>query len=100
MHVIAQVSIVPVGVGPSVSDYLASCKKVFEESGLEHEMHANGTNVQGEWDDVCAAVRQCHQVIQGLGAPRVLTTLQLDTRTDRDQTLSDRVESVRDKLAP
>jgi uncharacterized protein (TIGR00106 family) len=72
---------------------------VLEDSGLQHEMHANGTNVEGEWDDVCAAVRRCHEVIQGLGVPRVVTILQMETRVDRDQALSERVTSVNEKMS-
>ncbi|HHQ47939.1 MAG TPA: MTH1187 family thiamine-binding protein, partial [Acidobacteria bacterium] len=52
MHVIADLSIVPIGVGTSLSRYVAACERVLEEAGLETRLHAYGTNVEGEWDQV------------------------------------------------
>lgn len=97
MHTIAELSVIPVGTAPSLSVYLANCKQVFEDSGLEHEMHANGTNIEGEWDTIADALKKCHEVLHGLGVPRITTTVKLETRVDTEQTLSDRVESVEEK---
>lgn len=99
MRVIADVCIVPIGVGVSVSEYIAACERVFVSAGLQHQLHAYGTNVEGEWDDVMAAVKRCHEVVHQMGAPRISTTVRFGTRTDRTQTMSDKVRSVEDKLA-
>ena len=61
-------------------------------------MHAYGTNIEGEWDDVMAAVKRCHEVVHDMGAPRVSTTLKLGTRTDRAQTMGDKITSLEAKL--
>lgn len=54
MKCIADVCVVPMGVGVSVSPHVAACQKVFEDAGLSYQMHAYGTNLEGEWDDgVC-----------------------------------------------
>ena len=98
MHVIADLCVVPIGVGVSVSKYVAACEKILAEAGLKVHLHAYGTNIEGEWDDVFAAVRKCHEVIHQMGAPRISTTLRLGTRTDRDQTLDDKIRSVKEKL--
>lgn len=98
MHVMIDLCVVPIGVGVSVSDYVAACQRVLDEAGLEHTLHPYGTVVEGEWDDVFAAVRRCHQRVHELGAPRIFTTLKIGTRTDRPQTADDKVESVRRKL--
>jgi uncharacterized protein (TIGR00106 family) len=71
---------------------------VLEEAGLEHQLHSYGTNIQGDWDDVFTAVKRCHEVIHEMGAPRIFTVLKVGTRTDRAQTMDDKVESVRRKL--
>jgi uncharacterized protein (TIGR00106 family) len=99
MRVLVDVSVVPIGVGVSLSTYVAACERVFAEAGLNAQLHANGTNVEGEWDEVFAAVKRCHEVVHELGAPRVATTLRVGTRTDRVQTLSDKIRSVEEKLA-
>lgn len=99
MRVILDLCVVPVGVGVSVSEHVAACQRVLVDAGLVHEMHAYGTNIEGEWDDVMAAVKRCHEVVHEMGAPRITTTIKLGTRTDRDQSIADKVASVRDKLA-
>jgi uncharacterized protein (TIGR00106 family) len=74
MKVIADFSVVPIGVGVSVSKYVAACQRVLDEMKLKTHLHAYGTNVEGEWDEVFAAI------------------------TDRDQSMSDKVTSVASKL--
>jgi uncharacterized protein (TIGR00106 family) len=98
MHVIVDLCVVPVGVGTSVSRHVAACQRVLEEAGLSHSMHAYGTNIEGEWDAVMAAVKRCHEVVHQLGAPRISSTLKVGTRTDRAQTMADKVQSVEAKL--
>jgi uncharacterized protein (TIGR00106 family) len=98
MKVIADVTIVPLGVGTSVSKYVAACERVFTEAGLKTHLHAYGTNVEGEWDDVFAAVKRCHEVVHEMGAPRISSNMRFGTRTDRDQTMNDKIQSVEDKL--
>lgn len=99
MKVIADVCVVPLGVGLSVSNYVAACERVFAEAGLKTHLHAYGTNVEGEWDTVFAAIKRCHEVVHSMGAPRISTNIRVGTRTDRDQTMEDKVRSVQDKLA-
>ncbi len=94
MKVIADVCVVPLGVGVSLSRYVAACERVFKEAGLAVRLHAYGTNVEGEWDHVFAAIRRCHEVVHEMGAPRISTTIKVGTRTDRVQSIDDKVRSV------
>jgi len=98
MNVMIDLCLVPIGVGVSLSPYVAACEKVLHEAGLKTALHAYGTNVEGEWDEVFAAVKRCHEVVHGMGAPRVTTTIKLGTRTDREQSMEDKIRSVREKL--
>lgn len=91
--------VVPLGVGVSVSVHVAECQRVLVELELPHQMHPYGTVVEGEWDEVFAALRQCHERVHALGAPRISTSIRLGTRTDREQTMNDKLESVRRILA-
>jgi uncharacterized protein (TIGR00106 family) len=97
MQVIVDLCVVPIGVGTSVSRHVAACQRVLEEAGLEHQLHAYGTNVEGDWDAVFAAVKRCHEVVHEMGAPRITTTLKVGTRTDRPQSMADKVRSVEEK---
>lgn len=99
MQVILDLCIVPLGVGVSVSAYVAECHRVLQAAGLQSQLHAYGTNIEGEWDAVMAAVKQCHERVHAMGAPRITTTIKLGTRTDRDQTMADKVRSVEEKLS-
>jgi len=98
MRVMVDLCIVPLGVGVSLSRYVAACEKVLATAGLKTALHAYGTNIEGEWDEVFAAVKRCHEVVHELGAPRITTTLKVGTRTDRAQSMEDKVRSVREKL--
>jgi uncharacterized protein (TIGR00106 family) len=99
MQVIIDLCVVPIGVGVSVSKYIAACEEVLTEAGLSHRLHGYGTNVEGDWDDVMAAVKRCHERVHEMGAPRISTTIKLGTRTDRSQTIDDKVRSVENQLA-
>lgn len=98
MNVILDLCLVPMGVGVSVSPYIAACQQVLQAAGLHHQLHSYGTTIEGEWDEVLAAVKRCHQQVHAMGAPRITSTIKLGTRTDRDQTMADKVASVRAQL--
>jgi uncharacterized protein (TIGR00106 family) len=98
MKVLVDVSVVPLGVGVSVSKYVAACQRIFSEAGLDTSLHGYGTNVEGEWDQVFGAIKKCHELVHEMGAPRVSTVIKAGTRVDRDQTLADKVRSVESKL--
>ena len=99
MKVIADLCVVPVGVGVSVSAHVAACQRVLQEAGLTTQLHAYGTNIEGEWETVFTAIKRCHEVVHEMGAPRISTSLKIGTRTDRAQTMADKVSSVVRKLA-
>ena len=98
MNVILDLCVVPIGVGVSLSPYVAACEKVMAEAGFKTVLHACGTNIEGEWDKVFAAVKRCHEVVHEMGAPRISTIIKLGTRTDRSQTMEDKIRSVQAKL--
>ena len=98
MHVIVDLCVVPLGVGVSVSKYVAACGEVLDQAGLKSQLHAYGTNIEGDWDEVFAAIKRCHERVHELGAPRITSTLKFGTRTDRLQTMADKIHSVEQKL--
>lgn len=99
MNVIVDLCLVPLGVGVSVSEYIAACHEILERRGLSISLHAYGTNIEGDWDDVMAAVKECHETVHALGVPRITTTIKLGTRTDRHQSMDEKVTSVLEKLS-
>lgn len=98
MNAIAEFTIIPIGVGVSLSKYVAVCEQILEDSGLSYELHANGTNLEGDWDEVLEAIKACHEKLHEMGVPRIATQIKIGTRTDREQKMADKVQSVKSAL--
>ena len=98
MKVMVDLCVVPIGVGVSLSEYIVECTKVLKAAGLKTQLHAYGTIIEGEWDEVFAAIRRCHEAVHAKGAPRITTTIKLGTRPDRNQTMEEKGESVTSRL--
>lgn len=94
MKVIVDFCLIPVGSDRSLSPYIAACQTIIQSLGLKHQLHAYGTNIEGEWDTVMDAIKRCHVRVHEMGAVRITTTLKLGTRTDRDQSMAEKVASV------
>ena len=99
MQVNVDLCLIPLGVGVSLSPFIAQCQLILQQAGLGYELHAYGTNIEGEWDAVFAAVKACHEKVHSMGAPRITSTIKLGTRTDKDQSLAEKVASVEQKLS-
>lgn len=98
MKAIADVCVIPIGIGVSVSKEVTACERIFAEAGLKTRLHAYGTNIEGEWDDVMAAIKRCHETLHAMGVARISTNIRIGTRTDRAQTMDDKIRSVEQKL--
>lgn len=98
MRASMELAVLPIGGGESLSEYVAACQRVLIEAGLQPQLHAFGTEVEGEWETLMAAVRRCHEVVHEMGAPRILTHVKLLTRSSGDVNLSQPVTSVQRKL--
>ena len=96
---IACVSFVPIGEGTSLSAYVAQAVRLIRESGLPHEFHSMGTNIQGEFDQVMDLVKRCNEALFAQGAQRVLIRLSIDDRRDQAHDMQAKRKSVESKLA-
>jgi uncharacterized protein (TIGR00106 family) len=94
MKIIVEFTLVPVGVGVSLSPYVAACERVLQQAGLEVRLNPNGTTLAGDWETVFKAIEACHGVVHGMGCPRIHTVLTINSRSDRDQTPAQKLETV------
>lgn len=94
MKVVADLCIVPMGVGPSVSSYVREVKAIIDASSLNAEMHANGTNIEGELADICQLIEQCEAKLNELGVQRVFFTMAFSSRRDKAQSMADKLRAV------
>ena len=97
MFVSIDFCLVPIGVGTSLSAYIKECIEIIQKDGLSYELGPNGTAIEGDWERVFECVRKCHEKIHAHGAPRIYTTMKVNTRTDKEQKFTDKVKSVLEK---
>ncbi|CEP03647.1 Thiamine-binding protein domain-containing protein [Plasmodiophora brassicae] len=97
--VVADFCVIPMGTAStSMTPYVAECQRVLQRSGLTHAMHAYGTNVEGPWDDVMNAIRDCHDAVHAMGCQRISTSIKIGTRLDKPSTIEGKKQSVADVL--
>jgi uncharacterized protein (TIGR00106 family) len=83
----------------SASTYIAEIqRRLAAQDRVRYRLHAMGTELEGPTEEILRVVGELHAVPFELGLPRVYTVLKLDERRDREQTLEDKVESVRLRL--
>ena len=63
MFVSIDLCLVPIGVGTSLSPYIKECIEIIKNEGLNYELGANGTAIEGDWDKVFECVKKCHKKI-------------------------------------
>lgn len=95
---IVELSIIPIGVGTSLSEYVSMVMKIIQESRLKYESHSMGTNIEGEWDEIMPLIKRCHEGLYQKGVQRISTTLRISDRIDKPYTMEGKMESLERKL--
>lgn len=95
--VLLEFSMAPLEKGASVGDYVARSLKIIDDSGLDYRLHAMGTIVEGEIDDVLAVLKNCLQSMAA-DCERITCTAKIDYRRGYSGRLKSKVASVEDKL--
>jgi len=95
--VLLEMSIVPMGKGESVSEFVARCIDLVDQSGLDYELHAMGTIVEGELPEVVALMQRCIEETAKF-SDRVTCSAKLDFRRGKSGRLKSKVESVEQRL--
>lgn len=95
--VLLEFSMTPLGKGESVSPYVARSLQIVEASGLDYRLHAMGTVIEGEWDDVFAVVKRCYEAMAE-DCDRITCSIKVDARKGASGRLTAKVKSVEEKL--
>jgi len=90
---LVEFSVVPIGAGESVSQYVAECLKIVDSSGVNYRMNPMGTVLEGDYDEVMAVIKKCHLRVMEL-APRAITSVKIDDRKDKKATLDSKIAAV------
>jgi uncharacterized protein (TIGR00106 family) len=91
-------SITPLGTGDSVSGAVADAIRIVRASGLPNETNAMFTNVEGEWDEVMALLKQCVDAVAA-EAPRVSIVVKIDYRPGAHDLLHEKVAAIETRLS-
>lgn len=98
MKIIVDFCLIPLEAGISLSKYITACQQILDKAGLKTQLHAYGTNIEGDWDVIMETIKQCHIKVHSMGAPRINTTLKVGSRIDREQTMQEKIDSVKAKM--
>jgi uncharacterized protein (TIGR00106 family) len=102
MTVHAEISIVPIAGGRDTSmskEVAAAFDAIRKTRNLKADLTALGTQVEAkDLGSVLQAVKAAHRAAKSAGARRVISTVRIDERLDKAQTLQDKIKSVRQKL--
>jgi uncharacterized protein (TIGR00106 family) len=91
MKALAEIQVIPIGVGVSVRKQVKRAHELIRDAGLEVQLHAYGTNVEGDLDTILATIRKVHETLHAEGVPRLATTVKIGTRTDKEPDLAGKV---------
>jgi uncharacterized protein (TIGR00106 family) len=95
--VLLEFSIIPLGQAESVSSHVARCVDIVDRSGLEYGVHAMGTVVEGELDQLLDLLRDCFEELR-TDCDRITCTAKFDDRVGSSGRLASKVHSVEEKL--
>lgn len=95
--VLLEFSISPLGKGESVGEYVARCLAIVEASGLDYRLHAMGTVIEGEWDEVFAVVDRCYAALR-VDCNRITCSIKVDAREGTGGRLVSKVRRVEEEL--
>lgn len=94
---LVQVSFIPIGVGTSLSQYIAKVVKVIDESGIPYQIHAMGTIIEGEWDEIMNLIKKCKDILMG-EIDRLVIDIKVDDRKGTKNRIEAKVKSVEEKI--
>jgi uncharacterized protein (TIGR00106 family) len=94
---LASFSIVPVGAGDELKQYVAEILDIIDKSGLPYKLGAMQTTVEGPEDEVVLLIMRCHHHMLSK-VHRVLTHIAIDDREGAKGRLEGKVADVEKAL--
>ena len=93
--IISQLSIVPIGMGASVSTYVKKVIGIIKKYDVKAETNAMATVIETkDLDTLFKIVQEAHMSMVNSGAHRIITELKIDDRRDKNVTIGTKVKSV------
>ena len=94
MKAVAEIQVIPIGVGVSVRKEVKWAHEIIAASGLTVQAHSYGTNVEGELELILSTIRAVHETLHAGGVVRLSTALKIGTRTDKEPNLAGKLKAI------
>ncbi|MCX7913415.1 MAG: MTH1187 family thiamine-binding protein [Thermodesulfovibrionales bacterium] len=94
---LTEFSIVPIGVGSSLSDKLAIVLKIIDESGITYRVNPMGTVVEGTWEETMDLIKKCRDALMET-EERIIINIKIDDRKSKHNAIEEKIASVERKL--
>ena len=102
MAVHAEISVIPISKhgGTSMGREVAlAFDAIRKTKGVKATLTALGTQMEADdISSVLAAIKAAHAAVKKAGAARIISSMRIDERLDKDQTLKGKVRSVEKRL--
>ncbi|MFQ5707178.1 MAG: MTH1187 family thiamine-binding protein [bacterium] len=92
-----QFSIMPISDSPHLSEAIARAVKIIDESDLDYRLTPMGTLIRGEWKEVMAVIKKCHEAVKE-DYDRVVSQIKIDDKKNGEVSFEDKVKSIEDKV--
>ena len=93
-----QITIIPMGTGTSMGDFLVPVHKLLTDSGLKFQLNDMGTLIEGTITELLAITAEINEIPFKLGATRVVSQITIDDRRDRNVSIGDKIHAVNQRL--
>jgi len=97
---IVEFSVVPLGTcDTSVSDYVSKACREVDKSGVKYILTPMSTIMEADsLDGALEVVKRAHEAVVRAGAGRVITSIKIDDRRDKERKMEDKVDVIKAKL--
>ena len=97
--IVADIRAVPVGTGTSLSRYIKAIHKMLDDEGVSYLPGPMSTAVEVETlDELMGIVDLTNQVLVDMGVQRMLTTINIDYRLDKEISIESKIEATEPEL--
>jgi uncharacterized protein (TIGR00106 family) len=94
---LAEFSIVPIGIGSSIGEQLSAVLNIVDKSGLPYRLNPMGTVIEGEWEEIIGLIKKCRDELMKK-EERVLISITIDDRKDKPNRIEEKVASIERRL--
>ena len=78
---IVELSVVPIGVGESLSRYVARAVEILRKGGVKYQINPMGTVLEVEsFDELSKILDEIRRELESAGAPRIYFVIKVDYR--------------------